>query len=886
MPILFANTGVQLLCVPLPPGGRLPADATGAGWQHYEAEDGPRRELKSYAYLQWQIRTARAGKLFLAVDTTCGRPQDGYLCDLGTLDKDLTIPLDLTRLLGRNGRPLGIKRFVELVVRPLGAGDPKAVDMVVDLGNSRTGALLLEPSGDKLANPPLPFGLINRHRLDAWDEAGRFDQGGPERWFSSRTHWCTPPYRDPAPVSRIKTQAVKGWFGAEAKARRWEESVIPELFRDLSMARMGQEADDVTLAMDLGGDLRTGLSSPKRYLWADDDSWLEGADWFMADPDNRFGTGNSAARLQGKLLRYLPEDDRDDLVTQDPPPPGPLASEAPIKPRHAPRVVMVAALYELLCQAYTAINSTAYRDSAGDPARPRVLRSLTLTYPSGMVAEERKRLELQARKAARIFHLTLGRDQPDEPHITLEIDEASAVHITYLWSELQMTGLDPDLWFALVGRGGDEAAPPLTETPASEETGRRDVRIACIDIGGGTTDFMIARYTFTRGIPSSIRGEVLERDGVPVAGDQLVKRLLETVIVPSFAAAVGLEPNLVKLLFGPQVPHNLQLRPERIRWMNRLLVPLARRYLDHAVADDRQTPVSHTDPDVVAVEVLEELEATLERITGRGGSSALREPMGLVYRRDDLDRVVAEVFRDMLFDFGRRIVARGCDVVLLAGQPTKLGAIQRLVHLFLPLAPSRVIPMYKHYAGHWYPYQDPQGRDPGVIVDPKSAVVVGAAIHFLAKYGMLGSVKFEIRDPARRNAYYWGAINDVTSRIVHPMFEPTVPASVFEFRTSQRQVLIGRRLSAAASAHASPVYLLKLDPEGRLGDIDAKVRLRRLLPDAHRDEEALELDSVSGTIAGEEAVAGHNVTLRLRTLAEARYYLDTGGLDNIQLDAR
>src|SRR4029079_16994873 len=84
---------------------------------------------------------------------------------------------------------------------------------------------------------------------------------------------------------------------------------------------------------------------------------------------------------------------------------------------------------------------------------------LTLSYPSGMVSEERTRLELQARKAARIFHRTLGRLQPNEPHVTLEIDEASAVHITYIWSELQMTGLDPGLWFSLVGRDNESAAP-------------------------------------------------------------------------------------------------------------------------------------------------------------------------------------------------------------------------------------------------------------------------------------------------------------------------------------------------------------------------------------------------------------------------------------------
>ena len=66
--------------------------------------------------------------------------------------------------------------------------------------------------------------------------------------------------------------------------------------------------------MHAQGDFRTQLSSPKRYLWADDDSWLEGAFWYMADPHDRLQTGQFGGKLQGSLLRYLPEDDNDALL--------------------------------------------------------------------------------------------------------------------------------------------------------------------------------------------------------------------------------------------------------------------------------------------------------------------------------------------------------------------------------------------------------------------------------------------------------------------------------------------------------------------------------------------------------------------------------------------
>ena len=82
--------------------------------------------------------------------------------------------------------------------------------------------------------------------------------------------------------------------------------VTPPLFDDLSMVRMGREADDVVQVMRAEGDIRTGVSSPKRYLWADDASWLEGANWHMADPADRCGTGTYASHAQGPLPAVRP----------------------------------------------------------------------------------------------------------------------------------------------------------------------------------------------------------------------------------------------------------------------------------------------------------------------------------------------------------------------------------------------------------------------------------------------------------------------------------------------------------------------------------------------------------------------------------------------------
>jgi len=927
MNVLFANTGVQLVCIPLRGGARFQTAQIGYGWQRLQVDVGGEEEsVRDYPYIQWQVVQAGTSKLFLAIDTTCGDPDLGYFCEASALTKDFTIYLE--HVLDLTGQPLKGVPPIELVIRPATAtaGDAKHVHMVVDFGNSRTGVLLLELAGEISQTPQmLPFELLNRYHLDAWNEEGQYVPSAAARWFSSKTHWCNTPYLRPREQTKVEYHTVEeeegkgGWFGRGKKKverNKVEMSVLPTLFEDFSMVRMGREADDITQVIRAEGDIRTGLSSPKRYLWADDASWLEGANWHMADPYDRCQSGVYAATLQGPLLRFIHEDDRDFLLQERAPRDNEFATETPLKPRHAPRSMMVAALYELLCQAYMFVNSDAYRASSGDKGRPRELRTLSLSFPSGMFQQEQDRLKAQAEKAIEIFSLTLGTHQRVKPELNISIDEASAVHLTYIWSEMRLLGQDPRLWFATMRQDRGQRKPPeqpeeqaVPAAPAGRRRGRpgvrrpgaarrggpdkepefdegNEIRIACIDIGGGTTDMMIARYNFESKIDDKIRGQILHQDGIYLGGDQLVKRLLETIIVPIFCDALAIEDEDAQVLFGPEVPKNREIRSQRVAWINRLFVPLAQRYLDNAVDELTDEPISHTDPDIVDPAVVEILQEVFDKLRGPGYYNAQQE-LDLYFNKEEFEGVVHDVFDELLFDYCQRVVDHQCDVVLLAGQPSKLSYIQQLVRMYVPLAPSRIVPMHQHYAGNWYPYQDEKGHNPGVIVDPKSPVVVGTAIEFMARHGMLPQFKFEMKGKLKENTYFWGVMTDATSgireeRILFQPAEDQAREEITEFTTGSQRVLIGRKLTAEEEAQATPIYLLKTEVGDRIGPTEVTVKIKRKRADKE-SEETLEVESVTGMVAGEDAMLGENVVFSWRTLADERYYLDTGGLDNIEL---
>lgn len=917
---VFANTGVQCICEPLPHGTRV---QDSKGWQYCQCLEADGQSTRSYHFLQWQVI---ANRLFFAIDTTCGAPEHGFFQTAIALTADFPISISPNSLVGPNRQPLaGLPAGlppVEMAISPATAtaGGPIGVHLVVDFGNSRTGALMIEHSEER--RPTMePFELQNRYRMDVWSLTGEFRKRPFNRWFSSRTRWSMPPYQSPPRLEKeiFTTEVKKGFLGKRTERGSYMVFVHPRLFQDLSAVRLGQEADDITQIMQIDGIARTGVSSPKRFLWADDESWLEGALWRLADPSDRCGTQEYAATLRGPLFRYLDETDADQLTLPNPEdeiiPEEDLARERPYQPRHSPRILMVAALYELICQTYTYLNSLGYRQSTPEPDRPRELLSLSLSYPTGMIAPERERFQIQAQKAVDLFYATLGRRQQTKPSVSLSIDEASAVHLTYIWSELQLSDLDAKFWFTKAGRDRSAAAPAAStaEAPAAvdddepdgpvrpgrrvgrksaaatavaEAAPEREVRIACIDIGGGTTDLMIAKYVLKSGLADSIQGDVLHQDGISLAGDLLVKRLLECLIVPQFSDAIGLQPHRVIELFGPATPNLRRFQAQRIIWMNRLFVPLAQAYLQQAVDGGGADPITHTDARCVDPDIVDGLQATIDEIYGVGQIN-VHQPLDLVYDEDVFNEIVHNVFDDLLYDFCQRIVKHDVDVVLLAGQPTKLKYIQRLVKMYLPLPPSRVIPMHNYFAGSWYPYPEEieKGYDPGTIKDPKSAVAVGTAVQLLIRRGLLGGVRFEMRNAPIGNSYHWGIVWGGSMKIDGDriLFARGGGLQSEEIPVNTQRVVIARRASDNPDAEAQPIYMIRVVAGHGVQSIDAKVKVERK-PATQDEEERLEAVSVDGMVGEEPAILGKNVLFSWRTLSDQSFYLDTGALDSIELE--
>ena len=195
--------------------------------------------------------------------------------------------------------------------------------------------------------------------------------------------------------------------------------------------------------------------------------------------------------------------------------------------------------------------------------------------------------------------------------------------------------------------------------------------------------------------------------------------------------------------------------------------------------------------------------------------------------------------------------------------------------------------MHNHYAGNWYPYQDEKGHNPGVIVDPKSPVVVGAAIEFLARHGMLPQFKFEMKGRSARTRIYWGVMTDATrgirkERILFQPAEDQAREEITEFTTGyaagvdRPQAQPGRKRPGHARL---PAENGRRRPH-RPTEVHVKIKRRRATKE---EEETLEVESVRGIVAGEDAILGENVHFSWRTLADERYYLDTGGLDNIEI---
>ncbi|AVL53811.1 virulence factor SrfB [Roseobacter denitrificans] len=626
-------------------------------------------------------------------------------------------------------------RFVNTVA-DRDAVTPVAVDLVLDIGNSRTCGILIEQfAGESRVDLARSFPLEIR------------DLSRPEFMYSGLFQ------------SRVEFAELR--FGDERFASR---SGRRNGFLWPSFVRLGPEAVRLVQGEE-GTETVSGLSSPKRYLW--DDAAVS-QDWRFHDhmDVNNLPKAVRAAMRHlneaGDVIKQLQKDIESGLRTA-----GTASTTAAIRPRFSRSSLYGFMLAEIIAHALIQVNDPASRSRRAQSDLPRRLNRIILSLPTATSIQEQAIMRSRTEGALQLVWSMLGitdstkNSISGKPELKIEWDEASCTQLVYLYSELtQKFEGRIDTFLTLKGKerqleGQKEAVPTL--------------RLACVDIGGGTTDLMVTTY---RGEANRVlHPEQTFREGFRVAGDDLVHRVVSAIVIPrlqeSIEAAGGsyVAEKMRELFGGDRGGQDQQAVQRRRQFSVRVLVPLAEAILSVSEASEEFDRIDLNPAEVLGLEVPpedageEELEAFtplevlsyLERAAAEcGADNWSLSDIVLSTSREDVDAISREVFQKVLSNMCEVIDHLGCDIVLLTGRPSRLPAVRSIVEEMMVVPPHRLISMHKYKTGRWYPFRDPVTQRIG---DPKSTVAVGAMLIALAESRIpnfkVTTEAFQMRSTAR-----------------------------------------------------------------------------------------------------------------------------------------
>ena len=737
--------------------------------------------------------------------------------------------------------------------------DPVAVDLVLDIGNARTCGLLIEEHPGQGMNLTDSYPLALR------------DLGRPELTYSR-------PFD-----SRV--EFARASFGRDDISRKSGRS---SAFAWPNPMRVGPEAVRLAAGRQ-GNEGSTGLSSPKRYLW-DERQTTQG--WRF----NGRGLDGTTTEppVSGPFMKFVAEDGS---VLR-----GRGGGQPAVRARFSRSALFTFMLAEILMQTLCQINCPTTRAARRDADKPRRLRRVLLTLPPGMPVFEQQILRSRATAAIRLvwdmLRWTDAATAPREPQLIANLDEATATQIVWLHNEVaERFAGDAAGLFELLGR----------ERPESG-TGR-SLRVASIDIGGGTTDLMVT--TFTRPQGELIVPKQEFRESFKSAGDDVLQRVIVTTVVPALeralqAAGVAAARDLLTRTLGQDLSgQSEQERQARRVFVGQVLEPVGVAVLQAYERTEKRNAgevfrdtigaILARSPERGAVPI-ERLARHLEQAAKDAGGSGFRvADVEVVAEARRIDMAVSAVLGRVLADLCEVVWHYDCDALLLSGRPSRMRAVLDIVLAKAPVPTHRIVGMHRYRVGERYPFRDAANR----IDDPKTTAVVGAMLCVQAegrlRNFMLRASQLSMRSTARiiGRMNNDGQIQDDNVLLASADLDTIAPTgaptgasggdAADRFAVAfQSATLIGFRQLPVARWTATPLYMMEFtnpDTVHRLAlPLKVTVQRRREDPDSARYEAAREhfqveeIEDATGS-----RLSNRDVTLRLQTMDDQEgYWRDTG----------
>lgn len=756
------------------------------------------------------------------------------------------------------------------------------VDMILDVGNSRTCGILIEDHAqDK-------DGLQKRYELELRDLSL------PERVYNE-------PFE-----SRIEfTQAFfgKDHFSVQSGRR--------DAFQWSTLARVGKEAGRLASRRD-GSEGATGLSSPKRYLWDRskyEQSWRFNSSYVQSDyqPYATSAPMSGLINEYGEALHTL----RDEVDEE-------FERKMPVfQPKYSRSSLMTFMLSEVILQALTQINSPIQRAKLEHSRSPRYLRSIILTVPPAMPKPERDIFRQCVYQAIGLLWKALNWDLSDDdfdfstvksrenywphlPEVIIQWDEATCAQVVYFFNETQNNyGGRPEEFISTLRRPDNEKKDRIT--------------IGTIDIGGGTTDLVINDYFLDYGKNGGAGSNVYIvpeqrfRDGFKVAGDDILLDMIRDSVIPSIVTALknlGLrdpDPILSELIGSQSLTvQDVLLRQQlTLQIFSPLALKILKAYEDFNLGNPDNNLSGRSFGDILSdleqptKDVLNYFNEPIKRATGNPDFSILEIPLTL-----DLGKVHnLFVQKDNHYDICKTFNALceiiniyKCDVLLLTGRPSRLPGVQAYFRSRLPLPVGRILPLHHYRTGTWYPFHK-QGK----IDDPKTTAAVGAMLCFLSKSLRLSNFYFRSTAiKAYSTIKYVGLLDNNNVIADNNVYYSNIdldnenydfPEDAFEVRGNCR---IGFRQLNVERWVASPLYILNVTSRDWASMISRdgvvlKVTLGIRNKNNRNDKEASEDFYIKSVEAsnGRSCRRNEDIVLSLNTMTdvglnETQYWLDSG----------
>lgn len=760
------------------------------------------------------------------------------------------------------------------------------VDMSIDIGNSRTCAVLFE-NGD-----------FTKARM-------------------LRIRDLSQPWRSYENAFDMRVVFRKADFGGDLILGKG-------LFQWNSLVRIGEEAKHLVYHSLEGNDesqRTTNYSSPKRYLW--DNRLYENRWELMVEEDD---PTNIRVAPQIYMEGFTDFFDNDGTFLNEPKPVDLFALGKNDKQCHYSRQsLMTFVMVEILQQAMSYINSSQFRHMHGQIDCSRYLRNIIVTCPTAMPLEEQYALRKSAKDASAIMQkltptlppmtitpdpeklLPVG-DAMEQPHRGWLYDEAFASQLVFLYAELsERYGGRVDHFFRLKGRVRAETEKLHLEGNA--------LTIGTIDIGAGTTDVMITVYGqkgqgrvvpipvyydsfYTAGddiLHNIIRDVVIEGplNGNPLMGsisnsltarihnmtpDELlnIPRVAKTKLYRDYVedirnainedAALDLKDHLIQELMHHFFADNSAGMSEkdrrcRLDFCTQISHPLSQFFLEMLKQGRPSHVYSFND-------IFPNDKPSAYLLTHFANHFGFRfEDILWEFDPEVIANVVRSTMRPIIKSLAEIIFQYNCDFLVLSGRPTNLKPLTELFLENIPVAPNRMICLNSYHVGHWFPLATQEGY---FQENQKAVVSVGAEVGYLAsKDGFHGLVlDFSVMEKEMKStARYIGLYDESLKTVSEPFLTPQKGSAVLK-GVSVFPCYLGCKQYNSPRYESRPLYAIY----NASGQSQLNIRLQR---DYFNDRERIWVDEVNDMEGNNLPV--DQVDLRLQTLtSDGGFWMDKG----------